>query len=187
MDHELTVGEVPADMLDQVKKYRSPLIENAVAEDVAMLEKYFEVGEGPSTEEIKQSDSHRSLGRQVLRCYRRRRPRRNCRKVLDMVNDYPSAPNDRSAVWGRNPKTGEEIERKHDASVPLSGLAFKITTDPFVGAAGLLPRLPPEPKVAPVPTAPPEKRARRPYCGMQADKREDITEVPAGDIAPLLA
>jgi elongation factor G len=44
-DHELIEGEIPADMADQVKKYRSLLIENAVAEDEAMLEKYFEVGE----------------------------------------------------------------------------------------------------------------------------------------------
>src|SRR5476649_189236 len=44
-DHELVVGEIPSDMADQVKKYRSLLIENAVAEDEEMLEKYFEVGE----------------------------------------------------------------------------------------------------------------------------------------------
>src|ERR1700734_2879858 len=55
-DHELVEGEIPADMLDQVKKYRSLLIENAVAEDETMLEKYFEVGEeGLSPEEIKQA------------------------------------------------------------------------------------------------------------------------------------
>src|SRR6266567_2665932 len=40
-DHELVEGDIPADMIDQVKKYRSLLIENAVAEDETMLEKYF--------------------------------------------------------------------------------------------------------------------------------------------------
>src|SRR5260370_18013902 len=55
-DHELIEGEIPADMMDQVTKYRSLLIENAVAEDEAMLEKYFEVGEdGLSESEIKQA------------------------------------------------------------------------------------------------------------------------------------
>jgi translation elongation factor EF-G len=39
-DKELVEGEIPADMMDKVKKYRSLLIENAVAEDEAMLEKY---------------------------------------------------------------------------------------------------------------------------------------------------
>src|SRR6201993_5188468 len=53
-DHELVEGEVPADMLDKAKRYRSMLIENAVAEDEALLEKFFEVGEeGLSEEEIK--------------------------------------------------------------------------------------------------------------------------------------
>src|SRR6185295_11755736 len=53
-DHELIEEDIPADMADQVKKYRSLLIENAVAEDEKMLEKYFEVGEeGLSEDEIK--------------------------------------------------------------------------------------------------------------------------------------
>src|SRR6204780_1013867 len=55
-DHELIEGEIPADMLDEAKKYRSLLVENAVAEDEAMLEKYFEVGEeGLTPEEIKKA------------------------------------------------------------------------------------------------------------------------------------
>src|SRR3954464_294427 len=55
-DKNLVEEEIPADMMDQVKKYRSLLIENAVAEDEAMLEKFFEVGEeGLSKDEIKQA------------------------------------------------------------------------------------------------------------------------------------
>src|ERR1044072_2102549 len=55
-DKELVEGEIPQDMMDKVKKYRSLLIENAVAEDEAMLEKFFEVGEeGLTTEEIKKA------------------------------------------------------------------------------------------------------------------------------------
>src|SRR5690606_17984472 len=54
-DKSLEEAEIPADMADKVKKYRSLLIENAVAEDEAMLEKYFEVGEeGLSEDEIRQ-------------------------------------------------------------------------------------------------------------------------------------
>src|SRR6201982_3046459 len=55
-DKALGEGEIPAHMLDQAKKYRSLLIENAVAEDEAMLEKYFEVGEeGLTPDEIRQA------------------------------------------------------------------------------------------------------------------------------------
>ena len=54
-------------------------------------------------------------------------------KLLDMVVDYLPAPTDRSTTWGTHPKTGDEIERKHDDNAPFSALAFKITADPFVG------------------------------------------------------
>jgi elongation factor G len=91
-DHELVVGEIPVDMMDQVKKYRSLLVENAVAEDEAILEKYFEVGEeGLSVDEIKQAIRSAVLsgnffavsggdGRGVI-----------VEKVLDMMNDYYQA------------------------------------------------------------------------------------------------
>src|SRR6478609_9487963 len=133
-DHELVEGEIPADMMDQVKRYRSLLIENAVAEDEAMLEKYFEVGEeGLSDTEIRQAIRTAVLtgkfyavsggdGRGVI-----------VEKLLDLVVDLLPAPTDRSTVWGTHPKTGEEIERKHSDAEPFSALAFKITTDPFVG------------------------------------------------------
>src|SRR6201986_578817 len=50
-DHEFVEGEIPADMADEAKRYRSLLVENAVAEDEKMLEKYFEVGEEGLTED----------------------------------------------------------------------------------------------------------------------------------------
>src|SRR5882757_6416479 len=133
-DHELTEEEIPADMLDKVKKYRSLLIENAVAEDEAMLEKYFEVGEeGLSEDEVKHAIRTAVLtgkffvvsggdGRGVI-----------VEKLLDLVNDFLPNPLDRGSTWGVNPKNGEEIERKPDPNEPFAALAFKIATDPFVG------------------------------------------------------
>ena len=188
-DHELTEGEIPADMMDQVKKYRSLLIENAVAEDEAMLEKYFEVGEdGLSVEEIKQAIRTAVLsgkfyavtggdGRGVI-----------VEKVLDMVNDYLPAQDDRSNAWGVHPKTGDEIERKHDTSEPLAGLAFKITTDPFVGKLAYFRvysgTLQAGSYVLNSSTGEKERVGR--IVRMQADKREDVTEVVAGDIAAIV-
>src|ERR1700759_2554153 len=126
-DKELVEGEIPADMMDQVKKYRSLLIENAVAEDEKMLEKYFEVGEdGLSTDEIKQAIRSAVLtgkffavtggdGRGVI-----------VEKVLDMVNDFLPSPLDAGSVWGTHPKTGDEVERKPSESEPCAALAFKM-------------------------------------------------------------
>ncbi len=80
-DKELVEGEMPADMLDKAKKYRSLLIENAVAEDEQIMEKYFEVGEeGLSEDEIKQAIRACYPDRQILCSNRRRWPGCNSRK-----------------------------------------------------------------------------------------------------------
>jgi elongation factor G len=116
-DHELVEGDIPAGMADEVKRYRSLLIENAVAEDEEMLEKYFEVGEEGLTEE----DIRRSIrtavlsgnfyavtggdGRGVI-----------VEKVLDAVTELLPSPLDRGSTWGTHPKTGDEIERTPDES-----------------------------------------------------------------------
>jgi elongation factor G len=188
-DHELIVGDVPADMMDQVKKYRSLLIENAVAEDEAMLEKYFEVGEeGLSEEEIKRAIRSAVLGGKFYAVTGGDGRGVIVEKVLDMVNDYLPAPDDRSTVWGENPKTGEEIERKHDTDEPMSGLAFKITSDPFVGKLAYFRvysgKLTAGSYVLNSSTGEKERVGR--IVRMQADKREDVTEVVAGDIAAIV-
>ncbi len=188
-DHELTEGEIPADMLDKAKKYRSLLIENAVAEDEAMLEKFFEVGEDGLTEsEIKQAIRSAIIsgnffavtggdGRGVI-----------VEKLLDMVVDYLPAPTDRSNTWGTHPKTGDEIERKHSESEPFCALAFKIATDPFVGKLAYFRvysgKLQSGSYILNSSTGEKERVGR--VVRMQADKREDVTEVAAGDIAAIV-
>ena len=188
-DHELVEGEIPADMLDKVKKYRSLLIENAVAEDDAMLEKFFEVGEeGLSEEEIMHAIRTAILsgsffavsggdGRGVI-----------VEKLLDLVVDLLPAPTDRSTTWGTHPKTGDEIERKHSESEPFAALAFKIATDPFVGKLAYFRvysgKLQAGSYILNSSTGEKERVGR--VVRMQADKREDVTEVLAGDIAAIV-
>ena len=188
-DKELIEGEIPADMMDQVKKYRSLLIENAVAEDEEMLEKYFEVGEeGLSVDEIKQAIRTATLtgnfypvtggdGRGVI-----------VEKVLDMVVDILPSPEDRGSTWGTHTKSGDKIERKVSESEPLAGLAFKITSDPFVGKLAYYRvysgKLTAGSYVLNSSTGEKERIGR--IVRMQADKREDVTEVGAGDIAAIV-
>ncbi len=188
-DKELIEGEIPADMMDQVKRYRSLLIENAVAEDEAMLEKYFEVGEdGLTTDEIKQAIRTAVLtgkfyavtggdGRGVI-----------VEKVLDMVNDYLPSPLDTGSVWGTHPKSGDEIERKATEAEPFASLAFKITTDPFVGKLAYFRVY--SGKVTAgsyvLNTSNGEKERVGRIVRLQADKRTEVTEVGAGDIAAIV-
>lgn len=188
-DHELIEGEIPADMLDKAKKYRSLLVENAVAEDEKMLEKYFEVGEeGLSEEEITQAIRTAVLtgkfyavtggdGRGVI-----------VEKVLDCVTSLLPSPLDGGSVWGTHPKTGDEVERKSDESEPVAGLAFKIATDPFVGKlayfrvySGVLKS---GSYIFNSSTGEKERVGR--IVRMQADKRDEVDSVGAGDIAAIV-
>ncbi len=188
-DKELVEGEIPEDMMEKVLRYRSLLIENAVAEDEAMLEKYFEVGEeGLTKADVKQAIRAAVLsgkffavtggdGRGVI-----------VEKVLDMVNDYLPSPLDVGSTWGTHPKTGDEIERKPDEGQPFAALAFKITTDPFVGKLAYFRvysgKLASGSYVMNSSTGEKERVGR--IVRLQADKRTDVTEVGAGDIAAIV-
>ena len=188
-DHELVEGDIPADMADDVKKYRSLLVENAVAEDEKMLEKYFEVGEeGLSEDEVRQAIRTAVLtgkfyavsggdGRGVI-----------VEKLLDAVVDFLPAPTDRGATWGTHPKTGDEIERKPSESEPFSALAFKIATDPFVGKLAFFRvysgKLQSGSYILNSTKGEKERVGR--IVRMQANTREDVTEITAGDIAAIV-
>lgn len=188
-DNELIEGEIPADLIDQAKKYRSLLVENAVAEDEQMLEKYFEVGEeGLSEEDIKTAIRTAVLtgkffavsggdGRGVI-----------VEKLLDAVNDYLPNPLDRGSSWGTNPKNGDEIERKPSVDDPFAALAFKIATDPFVGKLAFFRvysgKVTAGSYILNSSTGEKERVGR--IVRMHADKREDVAEVEAGDIAAIV-
>jgi elongation factor G len=188
-DHELIEGEIPESMADEVKRYRSLLIENAVAEDETLLEKYLESGEESlSPAEIKSAIRHAVLtgkffavtggdGRGVI-----------VEKLLDAVNDLLPSPVDRGSTWGTHPKTGDEIERKPDNAQPFCALAFKISTDPFVGKLAYFRvysgKLNAGSYILNSSTGEKERVGR--VVRMQADKREDVSEVTAGDIAAIV-
>ena len=188
-DHELVEAEIPADMADKVARYRSLLIENAVAEDETLLEKYFEVGEeGLSNDEIKEAVRIAVLtgkffavtggdGRGVI-----------VEKVLDAVTELLPSPIDRGSTWGTHPKTGDEVERKPEEAQPFAGLAFKIATDPFVGKLAYFRvysgKITAGSYILNSSTGVKERVGR--IVRMQADKREDVSEVTSGDIAAVV-
>ncbi|MBR2864055.1 elongation factor G [Candidatus Saccharibacteria bacterium] len=190
-DHELTVGEIPDDMKEKAKNARAMLVEEAVQADEKLMEKYFNEGEDAITiDELKTALRKRVLdgdfflvtggdGRGVI-----------VEKVLDLMADYLPSPLDRDQgqTVGTDPKTGEEIIRKADDKEPLTALAFKIATDPFVGKlifirvyAGVLKS---GSYILNATTGNKERVGR--IVRMFADKRDDIDEVTAGDIAAVV-
>ena len=188
-DHELIQGEIPADMLEKAKNARSLLVENAVEADDELTMKFLEEGEEAITiEELKGALRKRVLdgdfflvtggdGRGVI-----------VEKVLDLMVDYLPSPLDVDEIWGQNPKTGEQVGRKPSESEPMSALAFKIATDPFVGKlifvrvySGVL-----KSGSYVLNTTTGEKERVGRIVRMHADKREDIDSIGAGDIAAVV-
>ena len=188
-DHEMVVGEIPADMLEKAKNARSLLVEAAVEAEDELFERFLESGEESITEEeLKRALRKRVLagdfylvtggdGRGVM-----------VEKVLDLVADYLPSPLDIDAIQGTNPKTGDVIERKPDESEPLAGLAFKIATDPFVGKLIFVRiysgKLTAGSYVLNTTSGNKERVGR--IVRMHADKREEIDSVSAGDIAAVV-
>ncbi|WP_338503335.1 elongation factor G [Candidatus Minimicrobia sp. QA0096] len=188
-DHELKVGEIPADMLEKAKNARSLLVENAVEADDELMMKFLDQGEEAITvDELKMALRKRVLagdfylvtggdGRGVI-----------VEKLLDLMVDFLPSPLDVDEIWGKNPKTGDEVSRKPSDKEPLSALAFKIATDPFVGKlifvrvySGVL-----NSGSYVLNTTTGEKERIGRIVRMFADKREEISKVEAGDIAAVV-
>ncbi|WP_457914726.1 EF-Tu/IF-2/RF-3 family GTPase [Candidatus Minimicrobia naudis] len=106
-------------------------------------------------------------------------------KLLDLMVDFLPSPLDVDEIWGKNPKTGDEVSRKPSDKEPLSALAFKIAADPFVGKlifvrvySGVL-----NSGSYVLNTTTGEKERIGRIVRMFADKREEISKVvEAGDI-----
>jgi len=188
-DHELVVGDVPADMLEKAKNARSLLVEAAVEAEDELFERFLNEGEESITiEDLKRALRKRVLtgdfflvtggdGRGVI-----------VEKVLDLAADYLPSPLDVENIQGTNPKTGDVVERHPSDAEPLSALAFKIATDPFVGRLIFVRvysgKLTAGSYILNATTGEKERIGR--IVRMHADKREEIDSVGAGDIAAVV-
>lgn len=188
-DKSLTVGEIPADMLDKAKEARSALVESAVEADDALMEKFFSEGEEAiSIDELKSALRKRVLGGDFFLVTGGDGRGVIVEKVLDLMTDYLPSPIDIPSMVGTNPKTGEEIAKRSDENEPMAGLAFKIATDPFVGKLIFVRIYSGKLKAGSyiLNTMSGEKERVGRIVRMHADKRTDIDEVCAGDIAAVV-
>ncbi len=188
-DKQLVQGEIPADMLDKAKNARALLVEAAVEADDELFERYLENGEDSITEEeLKSALRKRVLGGDFYLVTGGDGRGVIVEKLLDLMADYLPSPIDVEAIWGKNPKTGEEVSRKPAESEPMAGLAFKIATDPFVGKLIFVRvysgKLTAGSYVLNTTTGEKERVGR--IVRMHADKREEIDSISAGDIAAVV-
>lgn len=128
------IVEIPAEMKEDVAKYRAQLIEEVAGYDEGLLEKFMEDESSITEEEI-----HKALRAAVMDmaiipmvCGSSFK-NKGVQFMLDAVCRYLPSPLDKEAIEGTNPETGEPALRKPAVDAPFSALAFKIATDPYVG------------------------------------------------------
>ena len=133
LGEDIEVADIPADMAETAQKYHDEMVEHVAEQDDALLEKYLE-GEELTVDEIKSCIRKATISNKMVpvtcgTSYRNK----GVQLLLDAVVDYMPAPTDVPAITGINPKKDIEEVRHSSDSEPFSALAFKITTDQFVG------------------------------------------------------
>ena len=193
MGSEATVTDIPADMVELAKEYREKLIEKVSEVDDSILEKYLH-GEAIPEEQIKAairkrtiaSVRHEDTAFVPVICGSAFK-NKGVQPLLDAIVDYLPSPLDIPAVTGLDPNgaEGATAERVASDDAPFSALAFKIMTDPFVGQLTFI-RVYSGSMTSGMAvynsTKQKSERIGR-LLKMHANKREDIKEVLAGDIA----
>ena len=182
---EYEITDIPEDMMEIAQEWREKLVESVCETDEELMMMFLE-GEEPSIEQIKATIRKETIENRMVpvlcgSSYRNK----GVQMMLDAVVDYMPSPVDIPAIKGINPDTDEEDERKASDSEPFSALAFKIMADPFVGKLAFFRvysgTLTSGSYVYNSVKGKKERIGR--ILQMHANKREEITEVYAGDIA----
>ncbi|UPQ88251.1 elongation factor G [Vibrio sinaloensis] len=179
-----TYEAIPDDMVELAEEYRMNLVEAAAEASEELMDKYLEEGELTEAE-IKQALRTRTLNNEiVLATCGSAFKNKGVQAVLDAVVEYLPAPVDVPAIKGID-ENENEVERHADDNEPFSALAFKIATDPFVGTLTFM-------RVysgvvnsgdAVYNSVKQKKERFGRIVQMHSNKREEIKEVRAGDIA----
>src|SRR5438309_4049204 len=184
MGAEYIVEEIPENLKKKAEAFHAQLVETIAENDDEILHKFLE-GETISAEELKKSLRKSTIGLKVFpvvcgTAFKNK----GVQPLLDAVVDFLPSPLDVPDVMGTNPDTHKEESRKADDKQPFSALAFKIMTDSFVGQLTFIRvysgQLQSGDSVLNIRTGKTERIGR--LLKMHANKREDISEILAGDI-----
>jgi len=180
--------DAPAEYADQIVKSREKIIEKLCDFNDVLADKFLNE-EDISIDEIKVALRKCVIARQVIPAFCGTAfKNKGVQLMLDAVIDYLPSPLDVPPVEGLKPHTDEILTRKADSSEPFAALAFKIMTDPFVGVLTFVRVYSGKLKAGVYvynATKGTRERVSR-LLQMHADKREEIFEVKAGDIAALI-
>ena len=128
------VIDIPDDLKDEAEMLRGQLIEAVAEYDEGLLEKYFEDPESITEEEVHNALRAATQDMSIIPmiCGSSFK-NKGVQFLLDAVCRYLPSPEDKEAIVGTDPDTGNEIARKPSKDDPFAALAFKIATDPYVG------------------------------------------------------
>ena len=126
--------DVPEELKETVYEWREKLIETVAESDDELLERFFEDRDSITVEEFKEVTRKAVLNMTFVpvMCGSAFK-NKGVQRLLDSIVEYMPSPVDIGAIKGINPDTDKEELRKPNSEEPLSALAFKIATDPFVG------------------------------------------------------
>lgn len=127
-------SEIPDNLKEQAEEYRANLLEELSEIDDTIMMKYLE-GEEVTEEEMKAAIRKGTIEKKIFPClcgsaYKNK----GVQALLDAIVDFMPSPLDVPAIQGTDPKDAEKIIERHPGDEePLSALAFKVVTDPYVG------------------------------------------------------
>ena len=180
--------DIPKDLADYAAEHRAKLIESLAEVDEELMETYL-AGEEPTTSELHGAIRRATLSVSLIpvlvgSSFRNK----GVQALLDAIVDYLPSPQDVPPVTGKNTLTGEQETRESVPDAPLSGVAFKIMTDPHVGKLAFYRiysgTLPAGCYVLNTRTGRRERISR--ILQMHANKREQLKAAEAGDIVALV-
>jgi elongation factor G len=181
---EYHTQEVPAELKKKAEAFHAQLVESVAENDDQILHKFLE-GDEITSDELRASLRKSTIELKVFpvvvgTAFKNK----GVQPLLDAVVDYLPSPFDVGETHGTNPNNGKPIARKPDDNEPFSALAFKIMADPFVGQLTFIRvysgQLETGDTVLNVRTGKTERIGR--LLKMHANKREEISEIFAGDI-----
>jgi elongation factor G len=185
MGAEYVVEEIPENLKKKAQAFHNQMVESIVENDDELLHKYME-GEVISPEELKASLRKSTIALKVFpvicgTAFKNK----GVQPLLDAVVDFLPSPIDIPPVQGHDPDNPEKvIERKADDKEPFSALAFKIMSDPFVGQLVFIRVYSGSLKTGDGVYITGKRKTERigRLLKMHANKREEISEILAGDI-----
>ncbi len=134
MGMEYDVIDIPADIADDVAKYRANLVEQIAEYDDELLEKFFEDPDSITRQDMRDAIRAAVIDMKIIpmMCGSAFK-NKGVQLLLDAVCAFLPSPLDIDAVEGTHPDTDEPLKRKPSVEDPFAALAFKIATDPYVG------------------------------------------------------